>query len=112
MLPDALLGHVSREPGHEQRPTAGVDRVSEEDGEAPAAVDRHRLQRLDGEPAQVLDARGAQPLPAAGRGGVLVNISSGAATLCAPGEYVQYAAAKAGVDRARTAARAAPRRSA
>lgn len=33
-----------------------------------------------------------------GEGGVLVNISSGAATLGAPGEYVQYAAAKAGVD--------------
>lgn len=33
-----------------------------------------------------------------GRGGVLVNISSGAATLGSPGEYVQYAAAKAGVD--------------
>ena len=32
------------------------------------------------------------------RGGVLVNVSSGAATLGAPGEYVQYAAAKAGVD--------------
>ena len=33
-----------------------------------------------------------------GSGGVLVNISSGAATLGSPGEYVQYAAAKAGVD--------------
>ncbi len=33
-----------------------------------------------------------------GGGGVLVNVSSGAATLGAPGEYVQYAAAKAGVD--------------
>jgi NAD(P)-dependent dehydrogenase (short-subunit alcohol dehydrogenase family) len=33
-----------------------------------------------------------------GDGGVLVNISSGAATLGAPGEYVHYAAAKAGVD--------------
>src|SRR5690349_6508794 len=33
-----------------------------------------------------------------GTGGVLVNISSGAATLGSPGEYVQYAAAKAGVD--------------
>jgi NAD(P)-dependent dehydrogenase (short-subunit alcohol dehydrogenase family) len=33
-----------------------------------------------------------------GRGGVLVNVSSGAATLGAPNEYVQYAAAKAGVD--------------
>ena len=31
-------------------------------------------------------------------GGVIVNVSSGAATLGAPGEYVQYAAAKAGVD--------------
>jgi NAD(P)-dependent dehydrogenase (short-subunit alcohol dehydrogenase family) len=33
-----------------------------------------------------------------GSGGVLVNISSGAATIGSPGEYVQYAAAKAGVD--------------
>ena len=33
-----------------------------------------------------------------GPGGVIVNISSGAATLGAAGEYVQYAAAKAGVD--------------
>jgi NAD(P)-dependent dehydrogenase (short-subunit alcohol dehydrogenase family) len=33
-----------------------------------------------------------------GTGGVLVNVSSGAATLGAPNEYVQYAAAKAGVD--------------
>jgi NAD(P)-dependent dehydrogenase (short-subunit alcohol dehydrogenase family) len=33
-----------------------------------------------------------------GAGGVLVNISSGAATLGSPGEYVHYAAAKAGLD--------------
>lgn len=33
-----------------------------------------------------------------GSGGVIVNISSGAATLGSPGEYVHYAAAKAGVD--------------
>jgi NAD(P)-dependent dehydrogenase (short-subunit alcohol dehydrogenase family) len=33
-----------------------------------------------------------------GAGGVLINISSGAATLGSPGEYVHYAAAKAGVD--------------
>lgn len=33
-----------------------------------------------------------------GRGGVLVNLSSAAATLGAPGEYVPYAAAKAGID--------------
>lgn len=32
------------------------------------------------------------------RGGVLVNISSGAATIGSPGEYVHYAASKAGVD--------------
>jgi glucose 1-dehydrogenase len=32
------------------------------------------------------------------RGGVLVNVSSSAATLGAPHEYVHYAAAKAGVD--------------
>ena len=33
-----------------------------------------------------------------GSGGVVVNVSSGAATLGAPNEYVQYAAAKAGLD--------------
>src|SRR4051812_32238718 len=33
-----------------------------------------------------------------GQGGVIVNVSSGAATLGSAGEYVQYAAAKAGVD--------------
>jgi NAD(P)-dependent dehydrogenase (short-subunit alcohol dehydrogenase family) len=33
-----------------------------------------------------------------GRGGVLVNVSSGAATIGSPNEYVQYAAAKAGID--------------
>ena len=33
-----------------------------------------------------------------GAGGVLVNVSSGAATTGSPGEYVQYAAAKAGID--------------
>jgi glucose 1-dehydrogenase len=33
-----------------------------------------------------------------GQGGVIVNVSSSAATTGAPGEYVHYAAAKAGVD--------------
>ncbi len=33
-----------------------------------------------------------------GAGGVVVNVSSGAATIGSPGEYVHYAAAKAGVD--------------
>lgn len=40
----------------------------------------------------------AMTLSRGGAGGVLVNISSAAATLGSPGEYVQYAAAKAGVD--------------
>ncbi|KRA30060.1 MULTISPECIES: SDR family NAD(P)-dependent oxidoreductase [unclassified Nocardioides] len=34
------------------------------------------------------------------RGGVVVNITSGAATIGSPGEYVHYAAAKAGLDAA------------
>jgi len=33
-----------------------------------------------------------------GAGGVIVNVSSGAATIGSPGEYVQYAASKAGID--------------
>ena len=33
-----------------------------------------------------------------GRGGAIVNVSSAAATTGSPGEYVHYAAAKAGVD--------------
>lgn len=40
----------------------------------------------------------AMSLGRGGRGGVLVNVSSSAATLGSPGEYVHYAAAKAGVD--------------
>lgn len=47
-------------------------------------------------PTAILVARQAvQVLP---EGGVLVNASSGAATTGSPGEYVHYAAAKAGVD--------------
>ncbi|NEE28783.1 SDR family oxidoreductase, partial [Streptomyces sp. SID7982] len=41
--------------------------------------------------------RAVRDLSASG-GGALVNISSAAATLGSPGEYVHYAAAKAGVD--------------
>ena len=51
--------------------------------------------------AAILCARAAVRLMATSRGGaggVVVNVSSGAATLGAPREYVQYAAAKAGVD--------------
>ena len=51
--------------------------------------------------ATILCARAAVRLMArsrGGEGGVVVNVSSGAATLGAPNEYVQYAAAKAGVD--------------
>jgi len=46
--------------------------------------------------AAVLCARRA--VQAMSEGGTIVNISSGAATLGSPGEYVHYAAAKAGVD--------------
>jgi NAD(P)-dependent dehydrogenase (short-subunit alcohol dehydrogenase family) len=51
--------------------------------------------------AAILCARAAARLMGTSRGGaggVVVNVSSGAATLGAPHEYVQYAAAKAGVD--------------
>ena len=51
--------------------------------------------------AAILCARAAVRLMSTGRGGsggVVVNVSSGAATLGAPHEYVQYAAAKAGLD--------------
>ena len=51
--------------------------------------------------AAILCARAAVRLMArsrGGAGGVVVNVSSGAATLGAANEYVQYAAAKAGVD--------------
>lgn len=48
--------------------------------------------------AAVLCARRAVQDLTANGGGVIVNVSSGAATLGAPGEYVHYAAAKAGVD--------------
>jgi NAD(P)-dependent dehydrogenase (short-subunit alcohol dehydrogenase family) len=51
--------------------------------------------------AAILCARAAVRLMSTGHGGsggVIVNVSSGAATLGAPNEYVQYAAAKAGLD--------------
>ena len=51
--------------------------------------------------AAILCARAAVRLMSTSRGGaggVIVNVSSGAATLGAANEYVQYAAAKAGVD--------------
>jgi NAD(P)-dependent dehydrogenase (short-subunit alcohol dehydrogenase family) len=51
--------------------------------------------------AAILCARAAVRLMSTSRGGsggVVVNVSSGAATLGAPNEYVQYAAAKAGID--------------
>ena len=42
--------------------------------------------------------RAVQDMTATGTAGTIVNISSGAATTGSPGEYVHYAAAKAGVD--------------
>jgi NAD(P)-dependent dehydrogenase (short-subunit alcohol dehydrogenase family) len=46
----------------------------------------------------LLCARAAARLMSAAGGGAIVNLSSGAATLGAPGEYVHYAASKAAVD--------------
>ncbi|MFI2412763.1 SDR family oxidoreductase [Streptomyces sp. NPDC018947] len=46
----------------------------------------------------LLCARRAAQLMTAHGGGAVVNVSSGAATLGSPGEYVHYAASKAGVD--------------
>ncbi len=46
--------------------------------------------------APILVARAA--VQRLGRGGVIVNVTSGAATIGSPGEYVHYAAAKAGLD--------------
>jgi len=46
--------------------------------------------------APILVARAG--IAALGNGGVVVNITSGAATIGSPGEYVHYAAAKAGLD--------------
>lgn len=51
--------------------------------------------------AAILVARAAVRVLATSRGGaggVIVNVGSGAATLGSPGEYVHYAAAKAGID--------------
>ncbi|CAM5585843.1 SDR family oxidoreductase OS=Streptomyces tendae OX=1932 GN=GUR47_30285 PE=3 SV=1 [Streptomyces tendae] len=46
----------------------------------------------------LLCSRRAARLMTPRRNGVIVNVSSGAATLGSPGEYVHYAASKAGVD--------------
>ncbi|MGW7281249.1 SDR family oxidoreductase [Streptomyces sp. NPDC054844] len=46
----------------------------------------------------LLCARRAAQLMTARGSGVIVNVSSGAATIGSPGEYVHYAATKAGVD--------------
>lgn len=65
-------------------PTEVVRRTVELNLTSALLVAREAVRRLS-------TARG-------GPGGVLVTVSSGAATLGSPGEYVQYAAAKAGVD--------------
>jgi len=65
-------------------PVEEIRRTIELNLTAPVLVARAAVQAMS-------TARG-------GAGGVIVNISSGAATLGSPGEYVHYAAAKAGVD--------------
>lgn len=65
-------------------PIDSIRRVIELNLTATALVDRAAVQAMSTDHG--------------GTGGVIVNISSGAATLGSPGEYVHYAAAKAGVD--------------
>lgn len=62
--------------------------------ETPVEIVRRTID-LNLTAAVLVARRAVQVLPV---GGVLVNVSSGAATTGAPGEYVHYAAAKAGVD--------------
>lgn len=62
--------------------------------ETPVDVIR-RVIDLNLTAAALVARRAIQEL---GDGGVLVNVSSGAATTGSPSEYVHYAAAKAGVD--------------
>ncbi|GAB3199510.1 SDR family oxidoreductase [Nocardioides hungaricus] len=98
--------------------SAGVDRLFEAAGRITGVVNNAgatlHIGRLAETPPAVIEATVDLNLTSAllvaraavralgtsygGSGGVLVNVSSGAATLGAPGEYVQYAAAKAGVD--------------
>lgn len=62
--------------------------------QTPVSIVR-RVIELNLTAAILVAQRAVQTL---GSGGVLVNVSSGAATTGSPGEYVHYAAAKAGVD--------------
>ena len=66
--------------------------------ETPVEVDRATVDLNLTRPCSWRGPRSGRRTSCGGAGGVLVNVSSGAATLGAPGEYVQYAAAKAGVD--------------
>lgn len=63
----------------DQTPTEEIRRTIEVNLTAPILVARAAVAVLE-------------------RGGVVVNITSGAATIGSPGEYVHYAAAKAGLD--------------
>ncbi len=87
---------------------AGVGRVT---GVVNNAGATYRFAALDQTPAEevrrTIDLNLTGPILVARaavgvleRGGVVVNITSGAATIGSPGEYVHYAAAKAGLDAA------------
>lgn len=65
-------------------PVASIERTIAINLTAPLLVARRAVQAMSTE--------------FGGPGGVIVNISSGAATIGSPGEYVHYAAAKAGLD--------------
>ena len=78
---------------------AGVTAHLGDLADTPVAVVR-RVVEVDLIGALLCARRAAQEMSTArgGRGGAIVNVSSAAATLGSPHEYVHYAAAKAGVE--------------
>ena len=98
---DRLFASASAEFGavHGLVNNAGVTAHVGDLADTPVAVVR-RVVEVNLMGALLCARRAAQSMSTArgGAGGAIVNVSSAAATLGAPHEYVSYAAAKAGVD--------------
>ncbi|MCH1866496.1 SDR family NAD(P)-dependent oxidoreductase [Nocardioides sp. CFH 31398] len=95
---EALVASLPRRPDHVVNNaglTGPVGPLAEAD---PAVVRRVVDVNLTGAILVARAAVRAMSTAYGGSGGVLVNVSSGAATIGSPGDYVHYAAAKAGVD--------------
>jgi NAD(P)-dependent dehydrogenase (short-subunit alcohol dehydrogenase family) len=95
---DDLFASLPRRPAHVVNNaglTGPVGPLAEAD---PAVVRRVVDVNLTGAILVARAAVRAMSTAYGGTGGVLVNLSSGAATIGSPGDYVHYAAAKAGVD--------------